>query len=167
MCKHPGDVFVFFFFVFFSSDFSRANELQLDVLFFKSSGSSGSSISPSSSLAASYPALLHPKTKKTFHKADSSSSSQEALVPATRRSNRRRPQLRRRSKKRRRAYREGNKERQRQRETHTRSVAALSLLAVSVLPRGYCSSIHHDFDEVCLFFRYYCLSFFYCCILSS
>jgi len=73
---------------------------------------------------------------------------------------------RRRSKKRRRAYREGNTERQRQRETHTRSVAALSLLAVSVLPCGYCSSIHHDDDEVCLFFCCYCLSFFYCCILS-
>jgi hypothetical protein len=73
MCKHPGDVFVFFFFFFFfffSSDFSRANELQLDVLFFKSTGSSGSSISPSRtfarSLAASYPALLHPKTKKNL-----------------------------------------------------------------------------------------------------
>jgi hypothetical protein len=84
----------FFLLFFFSSDFSRANELQLDVLFFKSTGSSGSSISPSRtfarSLAASYPFLLHPKTKKTFHKAGSSSSSQEALVPATRRSNRRR-----------------------------------------------------------------------------
>jgi len=38
------------------------------VLFFKSTGSSGSSISPSRtfarSLAASYPFLLHPKTKK-------------------------------------------------------------------------------------------------------
>jgi hypothetical protein len=94
MCKHPGDVFVFFFFFFFSSDFSRANELQLDVLFVKSTGSSGSSISPSRTfarlLAASYPFLLHPKTKKTFHKAGSSGSSQEALVPATRRSNRRR-----------------------------------------------------------------------------
>jgi hypothetical protein len=55
MCKHPGDVFVFFFFFFFffSSDFSRANELQLDVSFFKSTGSSGSSISPSRTFARS------------------------------------------------------------------------------------------------------------------
>jgi hypothetical protein len=53
MCKHPGDVFLFFFFFFFSSDFSRANELQLDVSFFKSTGSSGSSISPSRTFARS------------------------------------------------------------------------------------------------------------------
>ncbi len=121
------------------------------------------------SLAASYPFLLHPKTKKTFHKAGSSSSSQEALVPANKKEQSQKNRScggRRRSKKRRRAYREGNTQRQRQRETRTRSVSALSLLAVSVLPCGYCSSIHHDNDEVCLFFCCYCLSFFYCCILS-